>query len=101
MYESVLEFPNSFGNFVKYFLPNDGGTNQVIRLSSFNSVISFFSRRVYVYSLFTLIYTLRERYLENTKGSKTMKNLKLRRLREEFSYFSFFSCSLKNISQSV
>ena len=59
-FKSVLEFPKFVLKFVKYFLLTAGGTNQVIRLSSFNSVISFFSRRVFVYSLFTLNYTQRE-----------------------------------------
>ena len=60
MYESVLEFPKFVLKFVKYFLLTAGGTNQVIRLNLLNSVIYIFSRRVYVYSSFTLIYTLQE-----------------------------------------
>ena len=60
MYESVLEFPDSFGNSLNISCRVMDGTDKVIRLDSFYSVISLFSRRVHVYHSFTLNYTLRE-----------------------------------------
>ena len=58
MYKSVLEFPNSFGNSLNISCRVMDGTDKVIRLDSFYSVIFLFSRRVLVYYSFTLNYTL-------------------------------------------